>query len=126
VCLVVTMIFTVLCWPMFWLVVWYYKTTLLTIIIPTYLASLIQGYIEDYIYERLYVKKRNISGMLDSIYFFISLLSGITDALKRLIFGLVALLIGMTRLNAPCFPAWILKYKMLDEFYKTYMSYVYA
>ena len=87
--------------------------------------SVIEGYVQDYVYENFYVKKRMIAGMMNCWYFFIAIFSGIMDSVMRFIYALIALLISITRLNVPCLPSWIIKYKYLDDFHKAYMSYVY-
>ena len=47
------------------------------------------------------------------------------DSVMRFIYALIVLLVSMTRLNVPCLPQWIMKYKYWDDFHKAYMSYVY-
>jgi hypothetical protein len=62
---------------------------------------------------------------MDCWYFFLAIFGGIMDAVMRFIYALIVLLISMTRLNVPCLPQWIMKYKYFDEFHKAYMGFVY-
>ena len=94
VCASVTGLFTLLCWPMFWLYLWSIRTTILSVIIPNYINTVIEGYVQDYVYENLYCKRRDIAGFMDTFYFFLAILGGLGDAIKRYYLSMLALLIA--------------------------------
>ena len=120
-----TLIFTLMIWPLFWYWIWSIKFFLMTIIIPALIAWAIDGWVQDYVYEKYYIKKKFWAGVLDIAYFFLSILEGLGAALGRFRNGVIALLIGQMRLNQPSLPTWILRIAYMDSFHKAYMGYVY-
>jgi len=94
VCISVTFIFTLLCWPMFWLFLWSVRIVILSIVIPNYFNTVLEGYVQDYVYSELYCKRRSIAGFMDTFYFFTAILGGLGDAIKRYYLSMLALLIS--------------------------------
>jgi len=120
-----TMIFTVLLWPTFWKIVWSFWFLIITILVSSFIKNILENYIEDYVYEKYYCKKRFLAGFLDLIHFYLAIFDGVGASLGRIWNGIISLMLGSTRMNAPCLPDWILKIVFLDFFYKTYMSFIY-
>lgn len=123
--LFVTIMFTFISWPLFWLYLWSIWLVLLSFLIPEYINKVIEGYVQDYIYDDYYIKRRWLAGLMDTFYFFLAILAGLAEALKRFYISLFGLLVCQCRINQACLPTWILNIKYLDEFHKTFMCYVY-
>lgn len=117
---IITILFTILAFPLFWLFLWSQYTYFIAILVSMWLNDLIDGYLTDMAYDDKYCKWWGWAGIVDLVHFFLAILGGIGDATNRIIKGSIGLLISLTMVNKPCVPDWVLKIWYLDDFWACY------
>ena len=96
-----TLIFTILFWGMFWAWLWTKRIYLLMVIVPMMFDMVLEGWVNDRIYEDHTIKRRYLAGPLDLIYFYLTILEGFGEAVKRFILCFLAFIISQMRINKP-------------------------
>jgi hypothetical protein len=83
-----------LLWPLFWRFLWDYRLLVVSVLIPQAIVQLIQGWFQDFAYDQYYVKRRSLAGFLDTFYFFLAILEGLAQTLKRIYVSVIAVLVS--------------------------------
>ena len=109
-----TLIFTVLFWGIFWAWIWTKRIYLLIIILPTMLDLFLEGWINEKVYDNHQIKKRYLAGPLDIFYFYLTILEGFGEALKRFLLCFIAFLFSQMRINKPAAADWVLSIYRFD------------
>ena len=65
-----------------------------TILVPTLVTQVFDGYVEELIYTDHYIKNRCLAGFFDFIYFFLSILEGVGEAVWRVLYSFIGLLLA--------------------------------
>lgn len=84
---------TLLLWPMFWRFMWSYKLVVFSVIFPVLIKHFANEYIISQVYSKHYVKNRFAAGLIDFIFFYISMLGGLGSALSRFFVSFAGLLV---------------------------------
>ena len=119
---VITLLFSIIAWPMTWRVVWYFKWKLLSIISGTILNFVIKYIINRLCYNYDFVKRRTLLSIFDFILFQLAILAGIFSAITR--FGVICmvLFLSIIRIDVNSAPEWFSNILYLDSFNKAYYA----
>ena len=85
------------------------------IILPTMLDMFFEGWINGNVYDNHSIKRRYLAGPLDLMYFYMTILTGLGEALKRFLFCFIGFIIGQIRINKPATSDWALSLYSFDK-----------
>ena len=74
------------------------------------------------IYDTDLIKNRALFSIYEFFMLYLNLVGGIVDAFIRVIKVILISLLGLSRLDKPLFPRWILEYKYYDLGHESFLS----
>jgi len=117
-----TIVFTPLLWPLFWKFVGQKIFYVLITIIPALINAIVIVIFKRIACAPDFIKRRRLFALLDLFLYYTGILAGIVGALVRFILLLAVSLFGITRVDTPLYPNWVLSFLYLDAINKSYIA----
>ena len=120
--IVLTIVFSIACWPVTWDVLWFIKWTLLDAMIGIFINFAIRITMYFLCFNYHTVKRRWLLGIFDFFLLNIAILAGMITAIKRFAILFGVMFVSLIRIDVNSMPMWISKIIYLDSFNKGYYA----
>lgn len=117
-----SLLFTFLLWDLVWDLIASHIYVILLLVAAPIAQSLTEKVMKVYSMSKNTIKHRNFLSYLELFLFYEGIIAGIMNGIVRFIIGIAVLILGMTRIDQPAFPEWVLKIFWFDLFNSAYYA----